>query len=489
MLSQEAALWAEARKINESTLSSMRVEGGKAQFGDGAEQSIVFNYFEGGKLVNRKVRSLAGKKWKQTPGGKQCAYNWDNVKRGPKDVCYIVEGEMDALSLIEAGISAVISCPSGAPAEASDDPAAGRKYGWLIEAMGEGLKDFKHYVIATDNDGPGRALRSDIVAILGPAKSYFVDWPEGIKDANDYLVAEDRQGLRDYLGANTKPWPVKGIYQMSQIPEPAPLELWSLGFPEFEEKIRLAPTTLSVVTGFPGHGKSHLFQNIWFNIARDYGIKIAIFSAETRIKPFLRRNFRQFYWRKLEYEMTPQELREADNWIEQHLVLMDVGDEVPSMGWLIDSIEIATQRYGCRAALIDPWNKIEEDYDPRETTETRWIGKMLDLLIQMSRGLSIHTQIIAHPSKPDAAYKKYAPDLYSISGSAHWANRVDQGFSVHRELIVDGSQRQTGAELKCLKSRFADLGYPCHFDMDYEIKRGVFRCVSYESKLQTELNK
>ena len=36
------------------------------------------------------------------------------------------------------------------------------------------------------------------------------------------------------------------------------------------------------------------------------------------------------------------------------------------------------------------------------------LGKMLDLLIQMSRGLSIHTQIIAHPAKPDAAFKRSA---------------------------------------------------------------------------------
>jgi len=107
----------------------------------------------------------------------------------------------------------------------------------------------------------------------------------------------------------------------------------------------------------------------------------------------------------------------------------------------------------------------------------------------MSRGLSIHTQIIAHPSKPDAAFRRSAPDLYSISGSAHWANRVDQGFSIHRDKIIDGGVRQTGAELRCLKSRFADLGYPSAFNMDYDVGRGVFRCVEFESKLQTELSK
>ena len=31
--------------------------------------------------------------------------------------------------------------------------------------------------------------------------------------------------------------------------------LWKPGFPEWERKIMLAPRTLSVVTGHPGHGK------------------------------------------------------------------------------------------------------------------------------------------------------------------------------------------------------------------------------------------
>ena len=99
MMTPEAILWAANRGITERTLGRMRVEGGPARFDSTAEQAIVFNYYEGDKLVNRKVRSLEGKKWKQQQGGKQCAYNWDRVKAGPKDVCNIVEGEMDALSL------------------------------------------------------------------------------------------------------------------------------------------------------------------------------------------------------------------------------------------------------------------------------------------------------------------------------------------------------------------------------------------------------
>jgi twinkle protein len=39
-------------------------------------------------------------------------YNLDSIK--DKSQCFIVEGEIDALSLIEAGIDNVVSVPNGA---------------------------------------------------------------------------------------------------------------------------------------------------------------------------------------------------------------------------------------------------------------------------------------------------------------------------------------------------------------------------------------
>ena len=489
-LTVQAIKYAAERGISERTLTDMHVVGGKARFDDGNHESIVFRYLdERGEQLNFKARTIDGKRYKQALGGKQVAYNWWQVRSG--DLCdvWITEGEFDACALVEAGIPchAVISTPCGAPAEQSDDPHESKKYGWLLDAMQEGLQKATRYIIASDNDNPGRAFRSDCVRILGPAKTCFVDWPEGTKDANEFLVQFGPEKLRGYLASAIKPWPVKGLYRLSQIPEPAPLELWDTGFPEIEGKIKLAPTMLSAVTGWPGHGKSHMFQNIWFNIARRYDVRIAMFSAETRLKPFLRRNMRQFFHRKAEKMMTEAEKRVADEWIEEFIVFMDVGDEVPTMPWIIEAIEVAAQRHGCRAAVVDPWNKIEEDYDPREMTETRWIGKQLDLLIQMSRGLSIHTQIIAHPSKPDATSKKFPPDLYSISGSQHWNNRVDQGFCVHREKIVDGGKRQTGSELYQLKTRFEELGYPSSYGMNYDIAHGIFHCSDFETNLETNL--
>jgi hypothetical protein len=84
-----------------------------------------------------------------------------------------------------------------------------------------------------------------------------------------------------------------------QLPEPPPLTLWRPGFDEWESKVMLAPRTLSVVTGHPGHGKTVLFAQIWFQVVRTYGVPICVASFETRPKPHLRRHLRTFFARGL----------------------------------------------------------------------------------------------------------------------------------------------------------------------------------------------
>ncbi len=60
-----------------------------------------------------------------------------------------------------------------------------------------------------------------------------------------------------------------GVYGLRDIPEPPALEIWQPGFSEWEIKLAFAPTTLSIVTGHPGHGKTILSTQVWYQIARD----------------------------------------------------------------------------------------------------------------------------------------------------------------------------------------------------------------------------
>ena len=197
--------WFEGRGISEENLRDMGVYSGQhRQTGDSFEvvphprgNIIVFPYFDGGSVVNAKYRG-SDKKFYQTPGGKKVFYN-RNILDDPQLMegrapLIIVEGEIDVLSVREAGNPFVVSVPDGAPPAIDDaadsdliEPKHDTKYSFLLHDWDK-LKKIKRVVIATDNDAPGLRLADELVRRLGRDRCSFVIYPAGQKDFNDVLL-------------------------------------------------------------------------------------------------------------------------------------------------------------------------------------------------------------------------------------------------------------------------------------------------------------
>ena len=482
-LDQDVIQWAIRRGIKPGTLRALHVGGEIIQFGDRRLPAIVFHYLDnGGESVNYKARALNEKAFKQRANGTQQFYNQAAVLAGPLERVYITEGELDACALVEAGVPvhSVLSVVGGAPAKQGDDPASSKRYGYIRDALGAGLDKCKQFVLCTDNDSPGHHLRADLAQILGAANCYWIEWPDGIKDANDALMEWGAEDLGLLMRDGAREFPLEGVYRLSEIPEPPELTLWQ-GWPEWENKLRLSPSHLSVLSGWPGHGKSHLSQQLWAQIVRRYDIRVAIMSMETREKPFVRRNLRSAYWSKLENEMTENEKKEADDWIEDHFLFLHHPSNSPTFRWVLDKIDECYGRHSISAVSVDPFNMIVQDYDRRQQTETGWIGACLDECTYIAKACNLHLQILAHPAKPIGSGVREAITYSSIAGSQHWANKADQVMSIHRDKFVDEhGGRDTSARLIVHKSRYEELGYPCEIAMKLALDKGVFRCADYD---------
>ena len=477
--------WAARRKISAETLRAMNVGGDLIQFGDRKLPAITFNYLDAsGETVNWKARPLTQKDYRQKPGGTQQFFNQAAVLNGPLEEVYVTEGEMDALALVEAGVPAhsVLSVVGGAPAKATEDAPSAKRYEYIGAALAAGLDRCPRFILVTDSDSPGRHLRADLASILGAVKCHWVDFPDTIKDANDLLVAWDAERLHAYLRAEVQEFPIQGVYRLSQIPEPPALVLWRPGWAEFESRIHLSPTCLSVLSGWPGHGKSHLSQQLWAQIVRQYDIKVALMSMETREKPFVRRNLRSAYHGKLETAMTDSEKDQADAWIEDHFLFLHHERNSPEWGWIMETVNDCHARFGVSAVSIDPFNMIIPTFDRRRQTETEWIGRCLDDCTYLSKACNLHLQIIAHPAKPIGAGVRDPITYSSIAGSQHWANKSDQILSIHRNAFQDDDgTRNTEARLIVHKSRYEELGYPCEIAMKLALDTGCFRCTEYDT--------
>ena len=477
-LSNAVTQWGKTRGLSEATLARLGVGSGTTFFPDLERKSdaIFFRYQHGWK-----ARAVPDKSFVAGGGFKLGFWNLERVLAGSLERVFITEGELDACALVEAGIPVdqILSVPNGAKEKPADDPKEQRGYAYVEEALQAGLNRAKRVVWCGDGDGNGHALRADMVRLLGAARFNFVDWPEGCKDANDLLLHDGPAALEDRVTNGAMPWPISGLYRLFDLPEPAPLTLWHPGFGEWESRLLLAPRTLSVVTGHPGHGKTQLWAQIWFQVVRAYSLIACVASFETRPKPHMRRQLRSLLIGKLERECSEEELNRADYWINEHYLFMAHPEHRPTLEWFLDMAEVAVIRHGARIIQVDPWNRLEAART-RDETETEYIGRCLRALHNFAHDFNCHVQVIAHPAKMDGTRRGKPPSLEDISGSKNWENMVDQGFVVHRPEIFDGAQRKTEAVLYHRKARFDELGYPSKFNLDFKLLSGRFVSTDYE---------
>ena len=418
------------RGIQSETAQHMRVHTKT----DGTGNWLVFPYRLRGKVVNRKYRLTSEKQHRMDQGGTLCLWNAEClasplVDKGASVI--ITEGEFDALIAMECGFPLVTSVPNGAPAEKIDDPVNSNRYRFLWESEKE-LEAVKHFILATDGDGPGRVLAHDMAAILGAERCSFLEYPEGCKDLNEVYDAQGYEGVQGVID-RAKPFPVQGLYDFFDFPDMPKVEGMETGIDALEGKMQLCLGTLTVFTGYSNMGKSTVLNTMIAHCAA-HEVPVCIASFETLSRPILMDGITkaligcspsEFYnhpQRKAAYEHVNSMVKVISNSLDEDLEF--------TIDSFLDTARIAVIRHGCKVVILDPWNELEHTRG-KDQTVTEYIGRALRRIKAFIRQYNVSFWIVAHPTKPMKGVNSI-PSLYDISDSAHWANKADYGLVYHR---------------------------------------------------------
>jgi twinkle protein len=314
---------------------------------DPAGNVIVFPFLDKGEVVAEKWRK-PGKMFEQRKGGKRTFWNADilddpSVQDGTYQVI-VTEGEIDALTAIDCGFPHTVSVPDGAPQPNEGVPD--EQYRPVEDAQGkfafvwnnrERLAKVRRFILATDGDPAGDTLRTELLRRLGAGRCSYVTYSEGCKDLNDVHVKHGRTAVAKLLNEAT-PFPVKGLYRLNDFPDQEMPPLFSTGWAGVDPLLQLYRGTLMVVTGVPQHGKSLFTLMLCANLSRSHGWKHCLALYETRVKPFVRGQLRQFYLctsdiRTADWKM----VKEADDWIAAHFFFIHhdprVDDDIIDVDW------------------------------------------------------------------------------------------------------------------------------------------------------------
>lgn len=439
----------------------------------GGTSWLAFPYIANGELVRNKYRTLgADKQFSQDAGAKQTAFNQDclNDSTLNDEPVVIVEGEIDAISAIQAGFLRTISVPGGAPAETTEAPQESKRYEWLRELMQSqlSLARAKKIVLAVDNDGPGNNLFADLATMLGRARCYRVTYPFGrdkakrLKDLNDVLQAYGDAGVRKTL-QRAEATPVGGLFRLSELPPIADQKAFAVQIPGLSVNLRCGD--FSVFTGYPNLGKSTAVNDVICGIVMRYDVSAMFASFEQAPQRDHRRNLRRWYNEKPESQQSPTERAEADGWIERRFAFVVPSEtEDATLEWLLERMEAAAMQMGCKLFIIDPWNEIEHRRDGNET-QTEYIGRAIRALKRFARAFDVHVMVVAHPSKTlrgsDGKYPM--PSLRDVAESAHFNNKPELGLVIHAEdaasdirtlAVVKSRYREEIGQLQAPELRF-----------------------------------
>lgn len=434
-LPEKVLQWFQSRGIGDETLRRNMIGHGTAYFPQVEEERtcVMFPYRRKGEVLNIKYRT-GDKLFRMEGGCERVLYGLDDVG----DSLVWVEGEMDKLSVEEAGVVSCVSVPDGAPAPESKSYES--KFDYLDAP--EIVRASTH-VIAVDNDAPGLRLRDELVRRLGPEKCRIVDWPDGCKDANDVLVKYGRDVLAQCI-SDARELPIVGAFSVDDYLDDIQ-RLYrdgidcgvSTGWECIDECYRVRPGDVTVVTGAPNSGKSEWLDALCVNLASMHGWRFAIYSPEQgsaaeHITKIVEKRSGKPFNAGPNPRISPNELDQALTWVRDRFDWLE--PESPSLTSLLGIAKQLVLRRGVRGLVLDPWNEIEHSR-PRDVTETEYIGNCLRLIRQFARAHEVHVFVVAHPQKlhkeDNGQYPVAGP--YDISGSANWHNKPDVVISVWRE--------------------------------------------------------
>ena len=464
--------WFSSRGISEPTVSYWKI-GESLEYMPQVQKKrrcINFNYFKDNDLINVKYRD-AEKNFKLVSGAELIFYGIDNLKDTKK--CYIVEGEMDALSLHEAGLYSVCSVPNGA--------SKGSQKLEYLDNCHSYFKDKEEIILCTDNDDAGLQLRNELARRLGSYRCKYVDFSD-FKDANEVLIHKGAETLRNII-KNAKNFPLEGVLDLDNIWSNVlsynenGVKNYSLGLGESDNYLNIQMGEWSIVSGIPNSGKSDIVDQILCNLATKDDFRCAMFSPES----FPYEGHIKRIANKLNHKnCTSEDLNNTKDFIEEHFFWIKIDLENLTLKGILDAFRDLVFQKGINVCVIDPWNML----DHSAQRDFSYVGRILSEITQFCQQTKTHLFLVAHPRKIESVegvYKK--PTLYDISGSADFFNKAYNGIIVYRCIGQKTSYKSDAVRIYIEKVKRKENGQLGDFEVAPDfLNGGVYKPVDAENR-------
>ena len=448
-LSDKVLKWFESRGISPQTLDYCNVTETKEwmpQTGKD-ENTIRFNYYMGNELINIKYRD-GRKNFKLYKGAEKIFYNINSIIG--HDSCVITEGEIDALSFVEAGVRNVVSVPNGATLNQNN-------LDYLDNCI-DYFENKEKIILAVDQDEAGLALQQEFIRRLGAEVCYLIDLKD-CKDANEYLNTYGADALKN-LVTIAKPVPLENVSTLKDVEEDLKDFVkngfkpgYQVGLKNFDKIFSTYTGQFITVTGIPSSGKSDFVDQMVVGYNNNYNWKTAFASPENQPTYLHAHKLMRKVWQDMPSpgDIGGSKWKQVSEHVNDNFYFIDM-DKYDLESVLRKGAELV-KRKGIKCLVIDPYNKVR---DTRAVSDdvNRYTMDYLTKIEVFAKKYDVLVFIVAHPTKMMKGQdgKIEEPTMYNIKGGGEWYDASYHGLLVHRDYQAKNTK------VKVLKVKFQNLG-------------------------------
>tara|TARA_E500000331_G_scaffold31590_1_gene26500 strand:+ start:2453 stop:4363 length:1911 start_codon:yes stop_codon:yes gene_type:complete len=426
------------RGISEEAIRAYGIGQGKYPYDKKSPLCVIFPFIDSmGEIQMLKWRDPDNKDYiRTTAKSNKVLFGIPAIPENQSSM-FLTEGELDALTMYDMGYPAV-SVPFGAKvANGDNDPNSE----WIEHDYDNWIALHTEIIFAGDSDEVGRAATESIARRLGRDKCRMINWPDGIKDANEFIQKgfESSEFTETLLNeaSDMDPDSLKSAKDFRS-------EIWECFFPSDDSKLgdpvpfggdfpfRFRPGEITVWTGYSKHGKTILLNFMLVHLTQ-YNKRSCLCSLE--MKP--EKNLQAIIKMGLA-KLKPSDEQEFDfglNWASNYFWIYDkVGTATPEE--VIEVFSYAAKKYGITHFVIDSLMRLDIPED-----EDGVIKHLMNRLCDFATTYNVHVHLVAHSKKPDMKRPETRgwPNKHMVRGSVHITNIAHNVVVVWRNKAKEES--------------------------------------------------
>lgn len=366
---------------------------------------------------------------------------------------FITEGEFDSLAISSLGASNAVSLPNGS---GSVETSFRNNY--------EFLQQFDRIFICFDMDKCGQEAAKKAMSMISPAKYRRINFPEGCKDANDWVrnnpdlefvdlqkLMDQADKIEDAAVTNVETWDRThyGAVNMGL----------STGWSKLDAIIGgMRPGELTVISAETGSGKSTFCLNFMKNLADQ---KQGIWVNSYEMAPEMTN--RKFASIVLGKPMKCKEFSDADfnkyqKYLHNHQFFLNTTNKHVGIDELRKLLELVRYGYGIKYILLDHLDYIVSS---GKKTILENIDETMRGLHALALEFKVAIILVAHPKQMPANQEVTSNDLRGSSSIKQYADNII--IITRMDRIVDDAEGRV--KVRIWKNRL--LGNESFFYLQY----------------------